>query len=158
MRHTLLLAASCLGLLACGRPATPPLVLDAPVPTSGKLTAPVTVTATFSPGRARVDLRFEAGATEVSAGVRGLDGLELGPTPTLGAATYAAGQVASLDLPLGTATGTLAVYLRGTFRGLPMSRTVTFALGERPRLGAQDEGVVQTDLGALKALPAATER
>lgn len=158
MRHVLL-AAACLGLLACSRPDAPPTVLSAPVPARGKLVAPVSVTASVGAKGAQVTLRFEGPATGASAGVRGLDGLALAEAPALAPRAYRAGETVTLQVPLASTDGTLVVSVDGTFGGLAMSRTVTFALGaqaSKARLGADQPGVVQTDLGPIRAMPAAT--
>jgi hypothetical protein len=152
-----LAAVLCTTALACTRGE--PRLVTAPLPTEGKPTAPVTVSAKLTPSLAQVTLRFEAAATEVTAGVRGLDGLQAGPAPALARGTYAAGETASLEVPLGSPSGTLAIFVGGTFGGRAMGRSVTFSVGTLPaRTRAAGSNVVQTDLGPVKAMPAAPER
>jgi hypothetical protein len=119
---------------------------------AAKATAPVTVDAALTPGHARVTVRFLSGASRVGATVRGLDGLTLTAPPALGRSEFKAQETAVLEVPLTSAAGTLAVYVSGTFDGIPWSRAVTFAVG--PAIGPSDSGVVQTDQGPLKAMPA----
>jgi hypothetical protein len=150
-------ALLCLAALGCTR--AEPRLVTAPLPAEGKPTAPVTVSAKLGPSLAQVTLRFESAATDVTAGVSGLDGLQAGPAPALPRAAYAAGETASLDVPLGSPSGTLAVFVGGTFGGRAMGRSVTFTVGTPPaRARAADGDVVPTDLGPVKAMPAAVER
>jgi hypothetical protein len=154
----LALAALLATALACTRAESPPVVLEAKVPTLGKLTAPVAVTARLTSSSAHLTLRFEGAATGVTAGARGLDGLSV-TAPTPGAPrSYAPGETAELDVPLSSPSGTLAVFVSGTFGGLPMHRSVTFPVGSGPQLEKQGPSrLVQTDQGSLTVLPAQRE-
>jgi hypothetical protein len=116
-----------------------------------KRVAPVAVEAVLTARRALVTLRFEAAATEVTCGVRGLDGLTVTAPAPLARHDFQLGETAVLEVPLTSAAGTLAVFVSGSFNGTPWSRAVTFAVG--PRQGASDSGIVHTDQGPLEVLP-----
>jgi hypothetical protein len=116
-----------------------------------KQTAPVTIDAQLTPGHAQVTLRFEAPASRVSAGVKGLDGLEVTSPGPLGKSAFQAGETATLEVPLRSASGTLAVFVSGSFAGNPWSRAVSFAVG--PGASDSEPGVVQTDQGPVRAVP-----
>ena len=142
------LAASTLlaGTLGCAAPREATRA-EAPA----KQGAPVTVDAALSPGHAHLTVHVLSAASQVSVGVRGLDGLTLTPPPALPRTDFASQETAVLEVPLTSPAGTLAVYVSGTFGGTPWSRAVTFAVG--PSVGPSDAGVVQTDQGPLKVLP-----
>jgi hypothetical protein len=154
------LAALLLAGAACTRSEAPALTLTAPVPTSGKRTAPVTVTARLTPGLAQLSFRFEAAAEGVTLGARGLDGLEVRAPAVAAARGYAAGETASLEVPLASAAGTLAVFVEGAFAGRPMTRAVTFVVGAPAAAAtrAAPAGVVETDQGPLKVMPVSPGR
>jgi hypothetical protein len=143
----------CAALCACSRSEAPPQALTAPVPAEGKQVAPVTVSANITATLARLTVRFDAAAADATVSVKGLDGLELTDPPSLAQRAYAAGETVTLDVPLASTSGTLAVFVRGTYRGLPIGRAVTFALGSGAELKANPLSVIQTDEGPVKAIP-----
>jgi hypothetical protein len=133
---------------ACATTGAAPRTSEEP----GKPTAPVTVDAVLSPGHARVTLHFDAAASRVSAGVRGLDGLRVTPPAALPRTEWGKGETAVLEVALGEPTGTLAVFVSGATAGNPWSRAVSFAVGALP--GSEEGGVAPTDLGPVKVMPA----
>lgn len=173
-----IVVVTALGCASCARED----VRVAPVPLEGKATAPVAVEARLTRGTAALTLRFEAPATDVVLGVRGLDGLTLGSVvlPTT-AHAFAAGETLSWVAPLASPTGTLAVSVAGVFSGVRRARVVSFgitaaapaptSLPSRPTttakatdteaeasVGAVTEDTVRTDQGPLKVLPSGRSR
>jgi len=106
--------------------------VSAPVPARGKRTAPVAIDAKLSADRARVTLRFEAAGSDVTIGLKGLDGLTLGPgerPEAPGPRSFSAGEAVTVEVPFTSARGTLAVSVVGTFSGGRQHRAVSFSVG-----------------------------
>jgi hypothetical protein len=130
--------------------------VSAPVPARGKRTAPVAIDAKLSAARARVTLRFEAAASDVTIGLQGLDGLTLGPGEAPAARAFNAGESVTVEVPFTSARGTLAVSVAGTFAGARQYRAVSFAVGAEaaPSVAAPvGAAPVTTDREQLQVLP-----
>lgn len=138
-------------LLACTHPQTD-VKVSAPLSGEGKPGAPVEVTAELTPTHARLAVRFEAAAEQVTMTVSGLDGLTVTTSLPGSERGYKMGELAQLDVDYTGASGTLVVNVSGTFNGARQSRVMTFARGEvKPE---QSGTKVTPDSGpAFKALP-----
>lgn len=133
--------------------------VSAPVPARGKRTAPVAIDAKLSADRARVTLRFETAASDVTIGLQGLDGLTLGPAErpaALGPRGFSAGEAVTVEVPFTSARGTLAVSVIGTFAGARQHRAVSFTVGAEAAPSVVAPSVaepVTTDREQLMVLP-----
>lgn len=151
-RPSLLLS---LTLAAC----TAPVTVASPALLKGKPTAPVDITATFTPGTARVQLTFRAEAQRVQIAASGVDGLTVtGPAVLLEQGAFARGAQATYAVPFtaGPGRSQLAVSVSGLFDGASLARVAAFGVGEGP-LPSSPGTVMTTDDGArVKVLPAAS--
>lgn len=98
----------------------------------GKLSAPVAVEAELGRTSARVTLRFEVAATEVTVQARGLDGLAVrGESALVAEGTFKQGDLKAVDVSFepGAGRSYLAVSVSGLFHGAHLARVVTFAVG-----------------------------
>ena len=128
--HRFFVAVSAVALVACTHPQPTPEVKNSlPLSGEGKPTAPVEISAKLSPTHARLALRFEAGAQQVTVAVSGLDGLEVAPLQG-SEHDYKESEVAVIDVDYTGPSGTLVINISGTFNGARKSRVVTFAVGE----------------------------
>lgn len=151
MRRFIIILSALL-FVACTHPQpTSEEKTSAPLSGEGKPTAPVEISAKLSPTNARLALRFEAAAEQVTVKVSGLDGLTLEPLQA-GEGQYKVGEVALFDVEYTGPSGTLVINVSGTFNGARKSRVVTFAVGEVRLI---DSGTkVTPDNGApFKTLP-----
>ncbi len=150
--HRFFIALSTLTLVACTHPQpTPEVKNSAPLSGEGKPTAPVEISAELSPTHARLAVRFEAAAQQVTVAVSGLDGLEVEERPG-SEANYKASEVAMIDVDYKGPSGTLVINISGTFNGARKSRVVTFAVGEVKPISSGTH--VTPDNGApFKTLP-----
>jgi hypothetical protein len=139
------------GALSCTHSERSEERLSAPAPVEGKASAPVAIDASFSPAGAQLVLRFERAATDVTVGVRGLEGLGLVPTDAVGPRDFAAQETLTMQVPFASREGTLVVSVAGRFAGARRVRVVSFPVGakEAPSTGTR----VLTDHGGLKLLP-----
>ena len=130
-RMALAVLSSLLTLAACS-----PTAKTASNPSTqqeaGKVTAPVTVNAQLSEGKAHVTVRFASDATDVSIEVYGVDGLVVNTkaTPMKGATVTAASEQAfDVAFTPGPGRSNLVVAVKGSFRGADRASVSSFAVG-----------------------------
>lgn len=131
--------------------------VNAPVPSRGKPTAPVAVSAKLGPRSAHLVVTFEGDAERASVAVSGVDGLVVeGPAVLLTEATVAKGEQRAFDVKFAPGAGRsqLAVTVEGRFGGAHRARVVAFSVGEGPP--PEEPGVVTTtdDGQRVRVLPA----
>lgn len=133
---------------------------SAPVPTKGKPTAPVAVSAELSEKSARVTVKFEADAKEVDVSVSGVDGLvvegELAPAK---AKEFARGDSMTFDVAMTRPAGRaqLVVTVSGSFGGGKRARVASFTVGDGPLPASPGEVMTTDDGDTVKVLPAGTK-
>lgn len=130
--------------------------VSAPLPVEGKRSAPVAIDAALRETGAKLTLKFERKGDGVSIDVSGIDGLTLkSEGGVLRDATVAAGETKSFDVTYARGAGrtNLVVNVSGTFDGAPLSRVVTFAIGEGP-LTQTGTKVILNDGEAFKVMNA----
>jgi hypothetical protein len=122
-------------LTGCTHHEPKPQLLSAPVPATGKRSAPVAVDAELFDLKAKLTLTFDTAASGVEVAISGLDAL----TVTKGAmamndGAVKAGERRTFEVAYthGTGRANLVVSVRGLFGGAPLGRVVTFSVGEGP--------------------------
>lgn len=152
---TNLLALAVFAFSAC----TTPTSVSSPVPTKGKPTAPVAVTAELSPKSAHVVVKFESDAQDVVIAASGVDGLVVeGKSVVVEKGAFSRGEVQAFEVAFtpGAGRSQLVVSVSGSFNGASRARVASFAVGTGP-LPESPGTVITTDDGErVKVLPAAT--
>lgn len=124
----------------------------------GKPQAPVSVTATISPGRATVTVRFHSAATEAAIEVHGVDGLAVTSAASpLAGGRFARGQAVTFDVAFAEGPGRshLAVAVSARFGGMVRSTVASFAVGQPTPEQLKAAGKATTDSAGrrIKVLP-----
>ena len=128
---------------------------------TGKMEAPVQVSAQMAQGTMRLSVQFAADGTGVRVNVRGVDGLQVtSPEDLALGASFKKGEVATYDVSFvaGPGQSNLAVTVTGTFNGVPQAAARSFAIGT-PGPEKQGPGRVVEDSNGqrIKELPADTK-
>jgi len=167
MRGTLFLLV--LGGIGCGASPAPEPPKDAtaavqpvaqvPKPQAvaesapGKDGAPVRVEATLGEAAARVELTFLRAGRDVRVELTGTDGLTIlgDPLPIQGG-SFAAGQAVGFDVAFTRSQphSNLAVLVSGDFGAGRRLRAASFTVGERTKVRAQSEGMVDAQGNRIK--------
>ncbi|HEY3401661.1 MAG TPA: hypothetical protein VGK03_13625 [Geothrix sp.] len=155
IRTGIVLASLTLPVWGGTTPPRKPQTKAAPI---HKSKVPVTVTAVFGEGKATVKLRFDQAVEEAVIGIRGLDGLQVANVPPQEKATFAKGEILTLEMYCtpGPGRSQLAVDIEGRFRGQRRMAVQTFAVGKpsAEQLKAAEGTVVTTPEGQrLKVMP-----
>ena len=153
-----------LALAACA--SEPPRVREAAPPVAtrptGKLDAPVEISAVVAPGSARVTVLFLRDSNDVAIAFAGLDGLQLtSPARPVSGAGFAAGTSTTLDVAFQAPEGqsNLGVYVTGQLGGTASSKVATVTIGTPSALQRRSgAGTVKLDargepIHELPALP-----
>jgi hypothetical protein len=141
-------------ILACTHQEPKPTTVSAPVPSNGKMVAPIVIEAQLFEKRAKVTLTFATGGENVAVGVSGVDGLSVTSTGSLMTeGVVSKGESRSFEVAFSPGPGRshLVVSATGTFNGAPISRVVTFQIGDGPRPSTGTK-VVTDDGTAIKVM------
>lgn len=155
MNHQLLFPSLVvsLALAACTSSTT----VTSSSPDKGKPTAPVAVSAELSSNHAKVTVRFESDASEVSVSASGVDGLTVSEGHLGSNLAVARGETRTFDVAYtpGEGRSELVVTVKGTFNGAHRARVTAFGVGAGSD-GPADGTVMTTDDGeTVKVMPTA---
>lgn len=156
-RFAIALTATLLALPALsGNPPSKPK--KAKVVRHGKVTAPVTITAQLSDGKATVVLRFDAPVEDASIAVWGVDGLAVTSTPPVTEKAFKKGDTVTLDVTFtqGPGRSHLVVSAGGMFTGREQATVQSFAVGKpsQEQLKSTNKDVMTTSDGRrIKLMP-----
>ncbi len=146
------------GLAACAAAPAPLKKTPHEAEIPGKNKAPVALDVQMKDGVARVTVRFDTEAQDVSVTVNGVDGMRVtSPTCPVEGGRFSAGQTVSFDVAYipGPGRSSLAIAVLGTFNGSRLGTTAMYSVGTPTEEQKRTPGEVTTDSSGqrIKVLP-----